>query len=346
MGTWPSVLGRILGSQKAAVENGARRDGREDASVLSGPRADDAELLDAYSRTIIDVVGRVAPAVVSIQRSRRGRPMGQGSGVIIESDGLVLTNYHVAAGEGEISVGLTDGRDAPGEFLGGDADTDLALVKTSLADLPTATFGDSDALYVGQVAIAIGNPLGFETTVTAGVVSALRRTLRSTTARMIEDIIQTDAALNPGNSGGALLDSKGQLIGINTAIIAGAQGICFAVPINTAKWVVPEIRSHGRVVRGRVGLVGQTLRLPPMLAQRMNLSGSSIVRVMSVLPGGPSETAGIREGDLILGIDGKPVRTVDDIHRILVGDTIGRILEVQILRGDTILVRRIRPDMA
>ncbi|MGF1454997.1 MAG: S1C family serine protease [Alphaproteobacteria bacterium] len=344
MGQW-SFLGRFLGRDSETTGDGGR-DGRDDMAVLSGPRAEDADLLDAYSRTVIDVVSRMAPAVVSIQRTRRGRPMGQGSGIIIEPDGLVLTNHHVAAGEGEISVGLTDGRDAPGLLLGGDADTDLAIVKTDMGRLPTATLGDSDALYVGQVAIAIGNPLGFEATVTAGVVSALRRTLRSTTGRMIEDIIQTDAALNPGNSGGALLDSTGRLIGINTAIIAGAQGICFAVPVNTAKWVVPELKSHGRVVRGRIGLIGQTLKLPPMLAQRMGLSANSTVRVVGVVPGGPCETAGIREGDLILAIDGKGVQTVDDIHRILVGDTIGRMLEVELLRGESRLVRRIRPDMA
>ncbi len=320
--------------------------GRDEASALSGTTAGDPDLLDAYSRTVVGVVQRVAPAVVSIHRARRGRPMGMGSGIIIDGQGHVLTNFHVAGGEGEIGVGLADGRDLPARFVGGDPDTDLALVQADLGTVPTVAFGDSDGLHVGQVAIAIGNPLGFEATVTAGVVSALRRTLRSTTGRMIEDMIQTDAALNPGNSGGALVDSKGRLIGINTAIIAGAQGLCFAVPVNTAKWVVPELLRHGRVVRGHMGLVAHTLPLHPAHAAKLGLKCPSVVRVIRIVPGGPAETAGLREGDLVFEIDGKPCHSVDDIHKVLVGDAVGRMLELKLLRGNDVLTRKIRPDMA
>ncbi len=344
MAKWPTFKNFLSnGEANGTVDS----DGLEDAAVLAGPRAGDPALLDAYSRTVIGVVGQVAPAVVSIRRSRGERPMGAGSGIIIDEAGHVLTNFHVAGGEGQIAVGLADGRDMPGTLVGGDPDTDLAIVKADIdAPVPIVELGDSDALFVGQVAIAIGNPLGLEATVTAGVVSALHRTLRSTTNRMIEDIIQTDAALNPGNSGGALVDSLGRLIGINTAIIAGAQGICFAVPVNTAKWVVPELLRHGRVIRGKLGLVGQTLVINPALAKRFSLGCPSAVRVVAVAPGGPSATAGLRENDLILTVDGREVHTVDDIHRILVGDTVGRMLDLTLLRSGEIVTRRIRPDMA
>ncbi len=312
-----------------------------------GASPEDEALLDAYSRTIVGVVNRVGPGVVSIARSRRGQGMGAGSGILIAQDGYVLSNFHVAGGKGEILVGLQDERDLPAEFVGGDAATDLAVVKVDADDLPTVPFGDSDTLQPGQIAIAIGNPLGFEATVTVGVISGLNRTLRSTNGQMIEDIIQTDAALNPGNSGGALVDSHGTLIGINTAIIAGAQGICFAVPVNTAKLVIPDLIKHGRVMRGRLGLAARTRPIAPAVAERIGADCKSIVLVVKIFPGSPAESAGLKEGDMIFELDNSPIRSVDDIHRLLVGQgLVGRELQIRIVRGKELITRGIRPDVS
>src|ERR687892_1906014 len=238
---------------------------------------DDAALLDAFSRTVADVAERTGPAVVGIRRRRPDHDpdnpfmpvLGSGSGVIIAPDGYVLTNDHVVRGAARLDAVLSDGTGIEARIVGEDPDTDLALLRLAHGGLPAATLGDSQGLRVGQLVVAIGNPLGLQATVTAGVISALHRTLRGVSGRLIEDVVQTDAALNPGNSGGALVDSAGRLIGITTAIIGGAQGICFAVPIDTAKWVVPELLREGRVVRGYLGLAGQTQPFDRRLGRRL-----------------------------------------------------------------------------
>ena len=221
--------------------------------------------------------------------------------------------------------------------MGEDPDTDLALLRLARGGLPTATIGDSSALRVGQLVVAIGNPLGLQATVTAGVISALHRTLRGVSGRLIEDVVQTDAALNPGNSGGALVDSAGRLIGITTAIIGGAQGICFAVPIDTAKWVVPELLREGRVVRGYLGLAGQTQPFDRRLSRRLGLDVPAGVLIASLADGGPAASAGLRAGDLILAVDGDPTPTVDAVHKLLGRDTIGRTLTLRVLREGKII---------
>lgn len=301
------------------------------SAASESPARDDA-LLDAYSNAVIRVAGTMGPSVVSVRKSgARGGQGGAGSGVVIAPDGYVLTNQHVAGDGKRLSVALSDGREFDARYVGGDPDTDLAVLQLPVSGLTAAAFGDSDRLRPGQLVVAIGNPLGLEATITAGVVSALRRTLRSRSGRLIEDVIQTDAALNPGNSGGALADSAGNLVGINTAVIAGAQGICFAVPVNTAAWITPEILRHGRVVRGHLGIAGQSRPLPPALAARFDLPAPSGVQVMKV-GDGPARDAGMREGDVILSIDGQPTPTVDAIHRLLTRVAAGRPLDCLLLR--------------
>jgi len=303
-------------------------------------RPDDAELLDAYSETVSSVAAAFAASAVGIRVHRntpRGPQLGgAGSGVVIAPDGYVITNSHVVLGADSIEASV-DGRDAvAADLVGADPDTDLALIRLRAAGLSAAPLGDSDRLRVGQIALAVGNPLGLEATVTAGVVSALRRTLRSLSGALIEDVIQTDAALNPGNSGGALVDSKGRVIGINTAVIAGAQGLCFAVPINTAKWVVPQLLRDGRVVRGRIGLSGATALLPRRVVVFHGLKSGSGVRVVDVVAGGPASRAGLRPGDIIVTLDAEPVPTVDTLRRKLTLNAVGRPVEVAYLRGATI----------
>jgi S1-C subfamily serine protease len=289
---------------------------------------------DAFSRTIIDVVERAAPAVIGVRRGRRaGDPFdGAGSGVIISTDGYALTNHHVVDQAHRLEAMLHDGSVVPAELIGADPDTDLALLRLGGGGHATLSLGDNDALQAGELAVAIGNPLGLQATVTAGVVSALRRTLRSKAGRLIEDVIQTDAALNPGNSGGALVDAQARLIGINTAIIAGAQGLCFAVPVNTAKWVVPELMRTGRVARGWFGIAGQTQGLSRAVQRRMGLSAESGVLVMAMTAGGPAAQAGLHEGDVVVGFGETVINSVDDIHRALIGETIGKRVGVTLIR--------------
>jgi S1-C subfamily serine protease len=289
---------------------------------------------DGFSETIIQVVERVGPAVISVRRTGRVRDVydGAGSGVIVSSDGYALTNHHVVKGAGRVEGVLHDGRVVSAEIVGVDPDTDLALLRLQGHGHVAAHLGDSDGLKVGELAIAIGNPLGLQATVTAGVVSAVRRTLRGEAGRLIEDVIQTDAALNPGNSGGALVNASGQVIGVNTAIIGGAQGLCFAVPINTAKRVIPELMREGRVVRGWFGIGGQTQGLSKALARRLGLQTESGVLVVAVSVGGPAETAGLKPGDVVLSIDGSETQSVDAIHRVLTRETIGRSLSLSVLR--------------
>jgi S1-C subfamily serine protease len=283
----------------------------------SGEAPRDEELLDAYSRAVVQVVERVGPAVVSIGRSSRKGPAGAGSGVVFTPDGYVLTNAHVAAGAHQLELGFTDGSTCAAQLVGVDHATDLAVVRASGPTLGHAPFGSSASLRVGQLVIAIGNPLGFSSTVSAGVVSALGRTMRARDGHAMEGIIQSDVALNPGNSGGPLVDSRGRVVGINTAVILGAQGISFSVPIDTATWVIGELLTSGRVRRGWLGIGGQNRPVPRDVMRRLGLGHSSGVEVTGFGDGGPAKAAGIQVGDVVVGIDDRPVASVDDIHRAL-----------------------------
>jgi S1-C subfamily serine protease len=296
----------------------------------------DAELLDAYSRAVVSVVEEVGPAVVGITvAGREGGPggMGAGSGVIIAPDGYVLTNSHVVHGARRLEVTLTDGRRVEATLVGDDPATDLAVIRTTGTGLPHAQLGDSAGLRVGQLVIAIGNPFGFQSTVSAGVVSALGRSLRSMTGRLIENVIQTDVALNPGNSGGPLVDSRGRVVGINTAIIALAQGISFAIPIATATWVVPQLLTHGRVRRAYLGLVAQSRAVDRRVVRRQGLANEPGLEIVSIEADGPAARAGLQEGDVLVAVDGRPITRVDDLHRLLAESAIGRTLGVTVRRG-------------
>jgi S1-C subfamily serine protease len=297
----------------------------------------DEDLLDAYSRAVMSVVDKVGPAVVSVtvqQRAHSWRPErdGAGSGVIFAPDGFILTNHHVIEHASQVEVGLTDGNTLKAEVAGADPATDLAVVRAGGSGLPTAELGDSAALRVGQLVIAIGNPLGFQSTVSTGVISALGRALRTRSGRLVDNIIQTDVPLNPGNSGGPLVDSRGRVIGINTAIIAVAQGIGFAVPINTARWVVSELLTHERVRRAHLGLAGQVRPLSRRVQRYFELATATGVEVVSVEPNGPALQAGLHEHDIIVAVNGKGVATVDDIHRSLVGQLAGTPVTLAVLR--------------
>ena len=306
--------------------------------------ADDLELLDAYSRAVVRVVQDVGPTVVHLSRLERlrapGHPWdgqwgsaGSGSGVVLTPDGYLLTNAHVVHGASRLEVKLADGRTVPARVVGEDAATDLAVVRADASGLPAASLGNSDRLRAGQLVIAIGNPLGFEATVTAGVVSALGRSLRSETGRLIENIIQTDAALNPGNSGGPLVDSHGRVVGVNTAIIQFAQGLCFAIPSNTATWVASQLITSGRVRRVYLGLNGETVPIPRAVALNLRLDAGTAVYVREVTKDSPAAHAGIAAGDLLVAINGQPVRNVDDVHRRLAGVAVGAEIATRLLRG-------------
>ena len=298
----------------------------------------DEELLDAYSRAVIGVVEKVGPAVVSIgvkksTRSRRYRSEGAGSGFVVAPDGFVLTNHHVVEGVNTVEVRLTDGSECRAERVGDDPATDLAVVRLSASGLPAVELGDSDALRVGQLVIAIGNPLGFQSTVSTGVVSALGRSLRGRSGRLIENVIQTDVPLNPGNSGGPLVDSRGRVVGVNTAIISMAQGLSFAVPGNTARWVMGELFTRGRVRRAYLGLSGQARPLSRWVQRHFELSSATAVEVASLEKNGPAYRAGLHERDRIVALSGQPVASVDDLHRLLAGQPPGTRFTLTILRG-------------
>lgn len=300
------------------------------------------ELLDAYSHAVVSAAERVGPAVVRVDvqrriavRTRRGtgerEVVGHGSGFIFTSDGFVLTNSHVVKGAGIVRVEMPDGRSVAAEVIGDDPDTDVAVLRIHATDVAWAELGDSGALRVGQLVIAIGNPLGFQSTVTAGVVSALGRSFRSTTGRLIDDVVQTDAALNPGSSGGPLVNSRGEVIGVNTAVILPAQGICLAVGINTVKIVAAKLIRDGRVQRGYIGIGGQNIALEPAAARALGMPGGGVL-VLNIEAGSPAALTGIREGDVVIGLDGTPITGIDDLHRVLTDDRIGQEIELDVLR--------------
>lgn len=290
-------------------------------------RSTDRDLLDAYSIAVIRAVDQVGPAVVRIER-----PRGGGSGVLFTPDGFILTNSHVVEAAGTVVVTLPEGRSQPAAVIGRDADTDLAVLRIDGSDLPWAQLGDSRRLRVGQVVIAIGNPFGFHHSVTSGVVSALGRSLRSRSGRLMDDVIQTDASLNPGNSGGPLVTTGGVVVGINTAMILPAQGICFAIASNTVRFVASRLMRDGRIRRSYVGIAGQQTPIPRALARANALAAASGVLVASVEKDGPAAAAGVREGDVILGFDATPVTGVDDLHRLLTEERIGVAATLAVLR--------------
>jgi S1-C subfamily serine protease len=284
----------------------------------------------------MSVADRVGPAVVRVERAAangRGKGGGMGSGVVISPDGFVLTNSHVVDGARDLRLTDTEGRSMDARLIGEDPDTDLALLRAGAArSLPSAVLGDSKALKRGQLAVAIGNPLGFESTVTAGVISALGRSLRARSGRLIEDVIQTDAALNPGNSGGPLVSSRGEVIGINTAIIAGAQGICFAVASNTAQFVLGEMLQHGRVRRAFIGVAAQTVAVPRRHARAAEIENATGAMITAAEPGKPADAAGLMSYDVVVRLDGEPVAGVDDLIRLLNGERIGQPVKIELLR--------------
>ena len=293
----------------------------------------DDNLLDAYSQAVTSAVKKAAPSVVNIDVATAGRRSGTGSGFVFTPDGFLITNSHVVHEAVAIGVTLGDGRSYQADLVGEDPPTDLALLRISAPPLPAIAAGDSAALQVGQLAIAIGNPFGFETTVTAGVVSATGRSLRSMSGRLIDNIIQTDAALNPGNSGGPLVTSAGEAVGINTAIFPVGQGICFAIPMNTAKWVTASLMKDGRVHRSWLGVAAGVMRLPRRLTHELGIDLDRGVIVTSVEEGGPAERAGLRPRDVIVAFGEAPTPDVDALHRLLTGELTGKPAPLTILRG-------------
>ncbi len=305
------------------------------ASPVPSLPADDGELLDAYSQAVTSAAETVAPTVVHIEVSgdREGRQRrGSGSGFFFTPDGLLLTNSHVVHGAREIRVATQEADRFTADIVGDDPDSDLAVIRVSTRGAPHVRFGASAKLRMGQIAIAIGNPLGFEHTVTAGVVSALGRSLRASTGRLIDDVIQTDAALNPGNSGGPLVSARGEVIGVNTAIIPGAQGICFAVAGDTAQWVLGQLLAHGRVKRGWLGVAGMNAPLARRIARHHGIDNAAGVRVRSIEAGSPASIAGLEAGDLIVGYDGETITGIDRLQQVLNAQRIGRRCELVVLR--------------
>ncbi len=307
-------------------------------AITSNEPLKEETLLDAYSQAVISVVEKVGPAVVSIgirQKHTNGYDgEGAASGVIFAPDGYILTNNHVVENASEVMAGLTTGDTFQAEIVGTDPATDLAVIRAGTNGLPIAELGDSDSLRVGQLVIAIGNPLGFQSTVSTGVVSALGRAMRSPSGRLIESIIQTSVPLNPGNSGGPLVDTRGRVVGVNTAIIRPAQGISLAIPIKTASWVISEILTHGKVRRAYLGLGAQVRPIRPAAQRQFQLEVATVVQVMSLDKNGPAARGGVQEGDILLALNEKAVGTVDDVHRLLTEIAAGSRIRLSILRDN------------
>jgi S1-C subfamily serine protease len=309
-------------------------------SALAGEA--DAVLLDAYSRAVADAVVRVAPAVVHLRveghrRARAAAPSGVGSGFLITPDGYLLTNSHVAGGAKAVEVTLSDGRVTMADIVGDDPDSDLAVLKLTAPNLQWCALGDSRKLRVGQIAIAIGSPYGFQHTVTAGIVSSLGRSMRARTGRLLDNILQTDAALNPGNSGGPLIDARGRVIGVNTAVILPAQGICFAIASAAAERVAVALIREGRVRRAWIGVGGQTVPVARRIARHYSLARETGVRIDVIEAGSPAADAGFAKDDVIVALDGAPIGDIDDLQRALQGEAIARPLEFRVLRRGALL---------
>ena len=332
----------------------------EDAGAARTPMAQsqpDEDLLDAYSRAVITAAEKVSPSVVYIEiqqpvRSRRGNARrnpretprevrGSGSGFIFTPDGFILTNSHVVHGSKGIEVTVSDGRKYEAELIGDDPDTDLAVIRINAPNLVPVHLGEAQKIRVGQLVVAIGNPYGFQYSVTAGVVSALGRSLRAQSGRLMDDVIQTDAALNPGNSGGPLVNSRGEVVGVNTAMILPAQGICFATSIDTAKFVASRLIRDGKVSRSYIGLAGQNVPLPRRIVRYYNLAVESGILIVSFEENSPARNAGLREGDIIIGFDDHPTAGIDDLHKLLTEDRIGHKSALLIIRN----TERLRLDV-
>ncbi|MGQ0665669.1 MAG: S1C family serine protease [Nitrospiraceae bacterium] len=342
-------------ARNVALIQSDRGVGREQVRQSQAP-ASDADLLDAYSQAVIHATERISPSVANIevrhggtgrQASTQQLPReahGSGSGFIFTPDGFTLTNSHVVHGAAEIQVTLPDGRRVQADLIGDDPDTDLAVIRVDVPGLVPVELGDSQKIRVGQVAIAAGNPYGFEYSITAGVVSALGRTLRSTSGRLIDNVIQTDAALNPGNSGGPLVNSRGEVIGVNTAVIRPAQGICFAIGINTAKFVAGRLIRDGKIRRGYIGVIGQNVPLLRRIVRFHELPVERGILVVSIEPSSPAERAGLIEGDVIIAYGDQPVHDIDGLHRLLVEEQVGQHTPLTFLRRGEKLVRTIIAD--
>ncbi|HEU4343917.1 MAG TPA: trypsin-like peptidase domain-containing protein [Candidatus Binatia bacterium] len=325
------------------------------ASARAATPPDDS-LLDAYSAAVTAAAERVSPAVVNVEVRETGnqrvaipsgRPAevrGSGSGFVFTPDGFILTNSHVVHRATKLGVALSDGRSFDANLIGEDPDTDLAVLRVNADGLLPASLGDSKSIRVGQLVVAIGNPYGFQCTVTAGVVSALGRSLRSRSGRLIDDVVQTDAALNPGNSGGPLVTSRGEVIGVNTAVILPAQGLCFAIAINTAKHVAGLLIRNGKIRRAHIGVAGQNILLPRRLVLVHNLTVASGIRVISLEPDGPAHRGGLRAGDIIVGYGDHPVASIDDLHRLLTEEQVGLKGELTLLRDGEKIVVTVMPE--
>lgn len=314
-------------------------------------RVDDADLLDPYSETVVRVAEALKPAVVHIicsggGPSGRPAPRGQGSGFVIAPDGFIVTNSHVVHGSSEVNVVLFDHRTIRAEVVGEDPQTDVALLRALTNDLPTARLGNSAKLKVGQLVVAIGNPLGFQATVTAGVVSATNRSLRTGAGRFLDNIIQTDAALNPGNSGGPLSDGRGQIIGVNTAIFSPAQGICFAIPINTVQRIMQILMTKGKVTRGFLGVSAQAIDLPARLIEKLESRFRQGVLLVDVVAEGPADRSGLFQGDLLLSIGAAPLKTVDVLQQFLEDHPPSEAYPVEFIRAGEPRTIWVRPDVA
>ncbi len=322
-------------------------------SSNSGEDFDEAEIFDSYSKAVVNASERVSPAVVKIEiegkrKATRGRrmpnqPAGSGSGFVFTPDGFILTNSHVVSGAKRINSVLQDGRRFQADLVGDDPDTDLAVVRINAPEISATRLGTSHSLKVGQLAIAIGNPLGFQTTVTAGVVSALGRSLRSNSGRLIDDVILTDAALNPGNSGGPLVNSRGEVIGVNTATIMPAQGICFAIAVDTAKFVAGRLIRDGKIKRGYIGMAGQNVPILRKIVRYYNLPNETGVLILSMDADSPARRANLREGDTIIELAGKRVEGIDDLHRLLSDERVGIKQKIKVIRQTAILEFDITP---
>jgi S1-C subfamily serine protease len=334
----------------AALLNESDAGPKLESSQVS-PGRNDAALLDEYSRTVVSAANRVGPAVVNIDikqrlESQRGprEVGGSGSGFVIAPDGFILTNSHVVHAANQIAVSLPDGREYPAQLVGDDPDTDLAVIRIDAPHLAHVRLANSEDLRVGQVVIAIGNPLGFQASVTAGVISALGRSMHAQSGRLIDNIIQTDAALNPGNSGGPLVNSAGEVIGVNTAMIRPAQGICFAIASNTAKFVAGWLIKEGKIRRSYIGVAGQNVPIHRRIVRFYNLPLETSVLVVSVEKDSPAEKTGLREGDLIVAFNAKPIGSIHDLHKMLMGEQIGVESKIMIIRHTEKLGLAITPE--